>query len=419
MKRIMFFALILSFLMMGKSVPVHAEEGSGTEIVIGADLHYLSPLLTDCGEMFQKVLANGDGKLTWYSEELTSAFLDDVISRHPAALVLPGDLTFNGAQQSHLDLAEKLWNVQAEGIPVYVIPGNHDVYNRNAAKFSGNTFERLPITTSEVFRSIYSAFGYEQAIAEDEDSLSYIVPLNDSTVFLMLDFNTAHDACGISAKSLRWMDQQLQSLQSEGKRVIAVGHQNLFRHSMFDSGYIIRKTTEVRRIFEAYGIDLYLSAHMHIQHIREQKGITEIVTTALCLYPCRYGILTLSDEKDVYGTKEVDVSSWARRTGDNREELLSFADYAQSMFDNRSRLQAAAALSESNLSEEEKLSLINYAAAVQRGVFSGDLRPIADLDPDNDLARAWYDIGNMHGTYLSTAAADRGCDFNFWERPVE
>ena len=113
------------------------------------------------------------------------------------------------------------------------------------------------------------------------------------------------------------------------------------------------------------------------------------------------------------------VSSWARRTGDNREELLSFADYAQSMFDNRSRLQAAAALLESKLSEEEKLSLINYAAAVQRGVFSGDLRPIADLDPDNDLARAWYDIGNMHGTYLSTAAADRGCDFNFWERPVE
>ncbi|WP_287895528.1 metallophosphoesterase [Clostridium sp.] len=54
-------------------------------------------------------------------------FLEEVRTAHPSALVLSGDLSQNGEKANHEALAEKLERVQAAGIPVLVIPGNHDI----------------------------------------------------------------------------------------------------------------------------------------------------------------------------------------------------------------------------------------------------------------------------------------------------
>ena len=421
MKKLLFLPLWFCFLCLAlqPSASAEAETAEEAEIIIASDLHYISPALTDNGDMFMRVLANGDGKLSQYSEEITDAFLEDVVARRPTALVITGDLTFNGALQSHLDLAGKLLRVQEEGIPVFVFHGNHDVFNRNAARFSGSTFERLPLTMPEEIRSTYAAFGYAQALSRDTDSLCYTVPLNAATVLLMLDFNTLHDFCDVSVQTLRWIEEQLQQLRTEGKRVIAFGHQNLFQHSIFSGGYVIRKAGEVRRLFERYNVSLFLSGHMHIQHILEKKGVTEIVTSALSLYPCRYGILSIAGKELSYRTQAVDVSAWARRQGRTEKELLNFDAFAESSFEDRTRSQSEAALSESGLSGQEKQKLVDYAVAVQKAVFSGDLTGLDSLDPDGSTAQAWKNVGNMHGYYLSTAAADSGKDFNFWQQQEE
>ena len=97
-------------------------------VVVATDLHYLAPSLTDHGPIFQRMMENSDGKCTQYCDEILDAFLLEVIELRPEALILTGDLSFNGERESHLALAEKLKAVEEAGIPVLVLPGNDDRY---------------------------------------------------------------------------------------------------------------------------------------------------------------------------------------------------------------------------------------------------------------------------------------------------
>ena len=83
-----------------------------------------------------------DGTIVPYLDEITEAFLEEVRTAHPSALVLSGDLSQNGEKANHEALAEKLERVQAAGIPVLVIPGNHDIQNKNASTYFGTQREK-------------------------------------------------------------------------------------------------------------------------------------------------------------------------------------------------------------------------------------------------------------------------------------
>ena len=106
-------------------------------IILGSDIHYLSPELTDYGEAFQYDVDHGDGRLVTYIDQITDAFLEEVVEQHPDILILSGDLSSNGELASHEGLAEKLRRVEAQGIPVAVIPGNHDINNKRAYGYRG------------------------------------------------------------------------------------------------------------------------------------------------------------------------------------------------------------------------------------------------------------------------------------------
>ena len=56
-----------------------------------------------------------------YCEEVTDAFIRQVIEEMPDALILSGDLTFNGEKASHVALAEKLSTIENAGIPVFPV----------------------------------------------------------------------------------------------------------------------------------------------------------------------------------------------------------------------------------------------------------------------------------------------------------
>ena len=143
-------------------------------LFIATDLHYLSPELTDHGPYFRELIANGDGKAMEYCEEITDTFLGEVIAQKPDALILSGDLTFNGAKLSHAALAEKLLSVEEAGIPVLVLPGNHDLENPMAASFQGTGYTLVESICAEQFDKLYQDFGLGEAIATDTASLSYV-----------------------------------------------------------------------------------------------------------------------------------------------------------------------------------------------------------------------------------------------------
>ena len=391
----------------------HAEaSSSGFRAVIASDLHYIAPELTDGGPGYQQILKNGDSKFMPYVEEITDAFLDEVLADPPDVVLLTGDLTFNGAEISHRRLAGKLQRLEDAGIPVLVLPGNHDVYNENAALYRGGSFERVPFADSESFAGIYRDFGPGEALSADSDSLSYVWQLNEQVWIMMLDENTAHDFCGLSDRSFQWIEAQLQKAREEGRFVLVAGHQNVFQHSIFRGGYVIQEAQRLQELLRRYGVPLCLSGHLHTQHVQSEDGLTEIATSALCSYPCQYAVLTAEDGRLRYGTRRLDLAAWAERNGRPDAVFQDFAGAAGAYMDAHFTPAGMAPLVDDPVLWAEMLA---YLQALNRAYFSGDLREIAALDPDGRLAGLWAEENGMTAWYLRSVLDEEGNDHTVWQ----
>ena len=391
----------------------HAEASvSGFRAVIASDLHYIAPELTDGGPSYQQILKNGDSKFMPYVEEITDAFLDEVLADPPDVVLLTGDLTFNGAEISHRRLAGKLQRLEDAGIPVLVLPGNHDVYNENAALYRGGSFERVPFADSESFAEIYRDFGPGEALSADSDSLSYVWQLNEQVWIMMLDENTAHDFCGLSDRSFQWIEAQLQKAREEGRFVLVAGHQNVFQHSIFRGGYVIQEAQRLQELLRRYGVPLCLSGHLHTQHVLSEDGLTEIATSALCSYPCQYAVLTAEDGRLRYGTRRLDLAAWAERNGRPDAVFQDFAGAAGTYMDAHFTPAGMAPLVDDPVLWAEMLA---YLQALNRAYFSGDLREIAALDPDGRLAGLWAEENGMTAWYLRSVLDEEGNDHTVWQ----
>lgn len=240
----------------------------GETLITATDLHYLAPSLTDHGAFFNQLIENSDGKTMAYSDELMDAFVDQVISRKPDALILSGDLTFNGEYESHEALVQKLNRINAAGIPVFVLPGNHDLNNRSAVRFEGDAYEHVSSVTGEEFAALYHAHGYDRALAKDERSLSYVAALSDRLWLLMIDVNAVTQPGSVPSETLAWIADQLEQAKRSGCRGIAVSHQNLLDHSsLISTGFTIDNAEALLALETEWPILCHLSGHIHMQHM--------------------------------------------------------------------------------------------------------------------------------------------------------
>ena len=157
-------------------------------LMLASDLHYMSSTTHDDGKAFWSMVEHDDGKIDQYSEEMLDTLVETAIENHPTALALTGDITLNGERINHELLAKKLQKVQDAGIPVVVIPGNHDIQNKNASTYFGDKREKAEyLESGKDFYDIYHEFGYDQSPNRDEASLSYVYPLDPSHWLLMMD----------------------------------------------------------------------------------------------------------------------------------------------------------------------------------------------------------------------------------------
>ena len=70
------------------------------KIAAASDLHYISPELTDHGELFMRVVRTEDAKLSECSDAIMEALTECIIRENPDICIIPGDLTFNGERKS-------------------------------------------------------------------------------------------------------------------------------------------------------------------------------------------------------------------------------------------------------------------------------------------------------------------------------
>jgi len=378
-----------------------AAQTDMSTIFIATDLHFISPELTDHGAYFTGMIASGDGKVVHYIDELTDAFCDQVIAARPDCLILSGDLTFNGAKKSHEDLADKLRRVDQAGVPVYVLPGNHDVYCYAAAQFSQDSYTLVQGTTSEDFAAIYHDLGFDEAISRDPHSLSYIAEPVPGVRILMLDVNTQFMRGAVAQNTFSWLDHVLAQAQADGAKVIAVSHQNLYAHSsLLYEGYVIANASMLESRYKKHGVAVNLSGHLHMQHTIAGAGKTpEIATSSLAVSPCQYGVIGIAGGAASYHTQTVEVSTWAKQNGKLDGNLLNFRQYAAGFFAITAIKQAAAQLK----GDPDSSAMATWLANLNAAYFSGRMDTV---DPTHEFALRWQTGDTFFGRYVKSILSE-------------
>lgn len=356
-------------------------------LVLISDTHYFSDSLTDYGESFQDMVHRDDGKVVFYNSQLMDAFAWEMEKLRPDGVIVSGDLTLNGEQEGHMAFAEKLRVLEEKGIPVLVIPGNHDINNPNAASYFGEKKEKTDSIDAQEFYEIYREFGYDEAVNRDPHSLSYLYPLDEKNWLLMLD-SAQYDPVNlvggrIRQETIEWMEEILSQAEEQGIQVLPVAHHNLLRESaLYETDCTLENSEEVTELLESYGIPVYISGHLHLQRTKtykrepgEEAGfhISEIVSDSFAIPPCQYGVLQWKGGGGlIYCTKETDVEGWARIQGSADENLLHFKEFGEEFLTEIISAQTSKRIA-SVLPEEQIKEMSHLYGLLNRAYCSGIL----------------------------------------------
>ncbi|MDR1642491.1 MAG: metallophosphoesterase [Clostridiales bacterium] len=388
--------------------------GSEATIAVATDIHYLAPELSSDSEYFLGLISSADGKQTNYIEEIGDALVAEVIGLKPQALVLTGDLTYNGEKRSHEKLAQKLKAVLDAGIPVFVIPGNHDINNFNARSYATGAPGWTRRVTPEEFAKIYRDLGYGAARSRDEQSLSYCVALTPDLWLLMLDtcvykdnnVSNPSDASGeLGEETLAWLDNQLKEANLQGAKAITATHHNLFSHNRLFSSYAVKNGGQVAEVLASHGVPVNLSGHIHVQNIASQevknRTIYDIATSSLAVYTNQYGVLKVGSQLE-YQSKELNMEAWATANGIADPNLLNFEAYSYKFFGNAGSGGFIERIKSLGISQEEAALAANAINEINARYFSGTLPIYRDEIMKSEGYKLLTNTGSFGGAYVDS-----------------
>lgn len=399
------------------------------EIVLATDIHYLAEELAGnrC-QSFIDYVYGGDGRVLLYSWEILDAFIEDMKEKDPDLLLISGDLTLNGEKASHEELASLLEELDDEGIPVLVIPGNHDINNPYAKRFSGMNSYQVDSITAEEFEDIYAEFGYVAADSRDPNSLSYLYKVDSSLWLLMLDscqYDPVNQVGGmIQSGTYNWMEPILYEAWENDTEVITVSHHNLLEQSGVSDAFYddctIEHSEELLQMLSDNEVRLHLSGHLHLQHYMEEDDVAEVVTGSLVMAPCRYGVVDLYEDGSItYHTETVNVEKWARENFYKNPDLADFFHYSENFLHQISYEHAVSDLERQNrkgtlhLSDDEIEMMSQFYAKLCVYYYGGKMYEIADEVREDPAAKLWdkYQYASELSDFLRRILEDEAKDF--------
>lgn len=323
--------LLLAANEMSETVSVLEIDDSNTVSIASiSDPHYFSPSLGTTGAAFQAYL-NQDRKLIAESSAISEAAVDKLKVSGAGIVLVTGDLTKDGEKVSHEEFAGLLKELEDAGKKVYVVAGNHDINNPHSKKYvddSGNPTDadsNTPSVTPEEFKGIYNDFGFEEAIATDPNSLSYVAePVDglwiismDSAIYDDVSNATSPETSGaFSEETFDWILDKVEEGRSKGKRVIGMTHHGIVEHfavqNMLFDEYVIdgiigydsedygglQDWEYIADSLADAGMEVVFTGHFHANDIAQRTAngntIYDIETGSLVTAPSPYRISTLS-----------------------------------------------------------------------------------------------------------------------------
>lgn len=333
MKKII--SVFLSVIMIFSLVSVAATAADAELIItVANDLHYNHTAATAP----QKVTADyahvpSQGQLRYENERIIDAFLKEAASNESSVILLPGDIVDRGTEEEYAVMATKLAAFEkSSGKSVYVVPGNHEI-------------QYSQMTVAD-FAEYFAEFGYNEAIAKDTNSASYVVDLPGGYRLLAIDSTKANDGVhGMTEERAAWIEEQAAKAQEDGKKTIAMMHHNLVEHLVLGNtlhvASVIDNSFGVQETFTKYNVKYNFVGHTHEHDIAEYKGengnsFYSIVTGSLNAAPCPYRVVTFGDEVNIETRRitSVDMSSLKGIISDNCYNLAmsDFTEYADECF---------------------------------------------------------------------------------------
>ena len=302
------------------------SEGANRQlkIAIVSDIHYMHPSLLGAngasGLAFQNYL-NQDPKLVEYSDPIFRKVMAELKMEEPDILLVPGDITKDGEKIGHQAMAGFFNEFRGRGVRVFVMPGNHDINNGKAKKYIGDNDYPVDKTSKTDFETIYADFGYKNAIARDDQSLSYVAQLQPDLRLISIDASKYEEygpegdvAAGrIKPETLTWILAQLAKAKKQNVTVFAMMHHNLIEHyagqAQLDPGYVIDDWQHVADTLMAAGLKIIFTGHYHANDISSysSKGnkLFDIETGSLVTAPIPYRIINMKKNKLEIKTKTV------------------------------------------------------------------------------------------------------------------
>lgn len=312
-----------------------------TSFWVISDTHLIADNLHDDGQAFSQMQKTSQGKDLYYQETALSAFVRMAEEKKPAAIIVTGDVTFNGERVSAERFAEIFKPLTKTKL--LVLPGNHDIYDGWAREFHGKKQYYAGQISPRMWRNIFRT-SYETAVSVDNSSLAYSVQLNPDYLLILADSNdygneessTAPATAGFLGKEQRKLiKEQLQYASQNNLRVIFCMHHNLYAHNpAVNKGYVVDDYRELRKLLAQYNVKLVFSGHIHAQNIMSPQNscpATEVVTACFCSNDQGYGVVKVSPKEISYTCHHFKMKDYLTDKEKQNWTLTHFHDYLENI----------------------------------------------------------------------------------------
>ena len=252
-------------------------------------------------------------------------------------ILIPGDLVYRGEYQSHVGLRERFYKLQEQGKKIYLITARHDYCEDGApVDFEGDKMIPVKGMPRDELRDFYKDFGFEGAISEHKESMSYVAQLADGIRLLALNCDgDCKEFKGIWENQMEWALEQIKEAHESGNYIFAMTHYPLLPFSAIMNLIGDAKLTDwedvATKLADA-GVDLIFTGHMHAQAVTEyttEKGnkITDVQTGCFVGCPCAYRKVTFEDQNTV------DIKSYTIDDFDYDKDGKTAEEYFRWRFD--------------------------------------------------------------------------------------
>lgn len=192
-----------------------------------------------------------------YDEEelLYSLAIDEINKLKPAFVVITGDFVNNRTDTNQIKAFKQLTTLISKRIPVYLIPGNHDVGQIPGKESLDFYFKHY---TSDKFEFEYKGLQF--------------IGINSS----LINSGTEEEKV-----QLNWLKEKLYGIKNR----IIFSHHPFFIADLNEkdnySNIPLQKRLDYMQLFKNHGVKMIFAGHYHNNSIAQYDGIEMITTTAV------------------------------------------------------------------------------------------------------------------------------------------